>query len=33
QFDTAWDFIASTYKNTEIKWLELPDNVVPFRKI
>ena len=30
QFDTAWDFIASTYKNTEIK---LPDNVVPFRKI
>lgn len=28
QFDTAWDFVASHYKNTDIK---LPDNVVPFR--
>ena len=30
QFDTAWDFIASHYRNTNIK---LPDNVVPFRPI
>jgi hypothetical protein len=30
QFDTAWDFIASHYRNTNIK---LPDNVVPLRPI
>jgi hypothetical protein len=30
QFDTAWDFIASHYRNTNIK---LTDNVVPLRPI
>ena len=30
QLDTAWDYIASHYRNSDIK---LPDNVVPFRQI